>query len=155
MMCDVSYDHMIGFLENSINTYDMLVYKTDSYMHNSICNNHAVPSSCNEDWHWCSFLHHHRFRIAGMIYDNIDSYKLDSCYTHQWWPMRHSIDYDRHNFQSVELVLGSAVLAVAWAYSLVVVLVCLLVLELVLNHMDKDDSTEYKYRRDCIRLNQT
>ena len=122
----------------------MLFYKTDSYTRNSICNNHVVPSSCNEDWHWCSFHHHHhhRFRITGMIYDNIDSYKLDSCYIHQWWPMRHSIDCNRHNFQLVELVLGSAVLAVAWACSLVVVLVCLLVLELVLNHMDKDDSTE-------------
>ena len=116
----------------------MLVYKTDSYMRNSICNNHAVPSSCNEDWHWCNFLHHHRFRIADMIYDNIDSYKLDSCYIHQWWPMRHSIDCNRHNFQLVGLVLVSIVLAAALACLLVV----LLVLVLVLSHMDTSDSTK-------------
>ena len=138
-MCDVSYDHMIGFLENSINTYDMLVYKTDSYMHNSICNNHAVPSSCNEDWHWCSFLHHHRrFHISGMICDNIDSYKPDSCCIHQWTPKTNSIDCNRHSFRLVGLVLVSVVLVAALACSLVV----LLVLVLVLIHMDKDYSPE-------------
>ena len=120
---------------------DMLFYMIDSYMHNLMCNNHAVTNSYNEDWHWCNFHHHHRFHISGMIYDNIDSYKPDSCYIHQWSPKRHSIDCSLHNCRLAGLVLVSVVLAAALACSLAVVLVCLLALVLVLSHTDTDDST--------------
>ena len=100
-----------------------------------------MTNSYNEDWHWCNFHHHHRFHISGMIYDNIDSYKLDSCYIRQWTPKRHSIDCNRHNCRLAGLVLVSVVLAAALACSLAVVLVYLLALVLVLSHTDTDDST--------------
>ena len=84
----------------------------------------------------------HHFRINGKICDNIDSYKPDSCYTHQWTPKTNSIDCNQHSFLLVELVLVSVVLVLVWACSLVEGLVCLLELVLVWSHMGISDLTK-------------
>ena len=112
---------------------DTLFDMIDSYMHNLICNSHVATNSCNEDLHWCNFLHHHHCCIVDMICDNIDSYKLDSCYIHQWKPNKHSIGCCRRSYPLAGLVL---VLLLAWSWVLVEVLVWLLELLLESNHMD-------------------